>query len=511
MNRRSFLLSSAFAALHRRAKPFLYGATWQASAQPLALRETLMQDPLRPQYHLLPQAGFLSDPCAPRFYNGQHHAFFHGSFGGRGWHHAISPDLVHWKHMPIALAPTGGSYDSYGTFTGSVLPSLEGASVVYTGTTKVSAQDETIRHEEIREVQCIATSEDPDLRTWHKLPAPVIDHPPNGMKVTGFRDPFCWKEDDTWYMGVGSGLSGVGGMLLLYRSHDARHWEYLHPLAQGVWNGETSSNPVPSGEMWECPDFFPLGQKHVLFYSTEGKTIWEVGTFDRKELRFHPERSGLLDHGAYYAPKSMLDAKGRRILWAWIQETRSSEEIAAAGWAGCMSLPRVLTLGVDDEPCVDVAPEVDELLKNTVEIRGFELSRLMERIAIPSRAAHLRFSFEAGEKAFGLRLHIGDAKTGPALLEINYSGNAHGFAALFLGNKPLLLNPDASRHSEVSIWIDGSVLEVFVDHKYSITLRSYISSTDPGSIEVEWSGASEPLLSFHASEVTPISLDRLTS
>lgn len=515
MDRRTFLVSSAIASLHQSLSPLLDRVAEQGPAESAALREKLMHDTFRPQYHLLPQAGFLGDPCAPRFYNGQNHAFFHGSFGGRGWHHAISHDLVHWQHMPIALAPTDGSYDSYGTFTGSVLPSAQDASVVYTGTTKVRAEDETIRHEEIREVQCIATSNDPQLRTWQKLPAPVIDHPPEGMKVTGFRDPFSWKEDGTWYMGIGSGLSGIGGLVLLYRSVDARRWEYLHPLAQGTWNGEASSNPVPSGEMWECPDLFPLGSKHVLLYSTERKTMWHVGTFDRTELRFHSERSGLLDHGAYYAPKSMLDRKGRRILWGWVQETRPHEEITSAGWAGCMSLPRVLTVGVDNELCMQVAPELDVLLKNTVEISGpqssDELLQRLEQIAIPGRAAHLRFSFEVGGKAFGLRLQIGDAEGGPALLTIAYPGNAHGYAALALGDKSLLLSPDTNRRSEVLAWIDGSVLELFVDRKHAMTLRSYVDPSNSGPIRVKWSGAPEPLLSLNLSEVIPISSDRLTS
>ena len=137
MNRRSFLLSSAAAALHRSC--FSTSAVSQNSAtmDDGSTKNALSADPLRPQYHLLPQAGGVGDPCAPRFFQGKYHVFFHGSFGGRGWHHAMSTDLVHWQHMPIALAPTDGGYDAYGTFTGGVLPGGEGASVVYTAVTKV--------------------------------------------------------------------------------------------------------------------------------------------------------------------------------------------------------------------------------------------------------------------------------------------------------------------------------------------------------------------------------------
>src|SRR5216684_5572660 len=79
------------------------------------------------------------------------------------------------------------------------------------------------------------------------------------------------------------------------RSVRMEGWEHLHPLAQGTWNGRSFANPVPSGEMWECPDFFPLGNKHVLLYSTEHTTRWEVGTFDTSDLRFRSERKGILD------------------------------------------------------------------------------------------------------------------------------------------------------------------------------------------------------------------------
>ena len=193
---------------------------------------------------------------------------------------------------------------------------------------------ETIRGEGLREVQCLATSTDPDLRTWKKLDKPVLEAPPPGLQVTGFRDPCPWKDGDTWYLGVGSGFNKVGGAVLLYTSRTGRNWTYLHPLAQGKWNGSTKINPVDTGEMWECPDFFPLGDKHVLLYSTEGKVYWEVGTFDKSDLRFHSETKGLLDHGSYYAMKSMVDAKGRRILWGWVQETRTPEECESCRMGG---------------------------------------------------------------------------------------------------------------------------------------------------------------------------------
>src|SRR5438067_9998914 len=109
MNRRNFLLSSAAIAL-RNTISMPAVAQVETKTSEASLREMLRNDPLRPQYHLLPQAGSVGDPCAPRFFRGQYHAFFHGSYGGRGWAHAISSDLLHWRHMPIALSPTPESF-----------------------------------------------------------------------------------------------------------------------------------------------------------------------------------------------------------------------------------------------------------------------------------------------------------------------------------------------------------------------------------------------------------------
>src|SRR5438093_246865 len=120
MDRRTFLLSSALTSLRLGTPSGIKWPLLDASAANLQddLLARLAHDPLRPRYHVLPQAGGVGDPCAPRFFRGEYHVFFHGSFGGRGWHHAISPDLIHWQHMPVALSPTANSYDSYGTFTG---------------------------------------------------------------------------------------------------------------------------------------------------------------------------------------------------------------------------------------------------------------------------------------------------------------------------------------------------------------------------------------------------------
>src|SRR5262249_12373772 len=134
-----------------------------------------------------------------------------------------------------------------------------------------------------REVQCLAVSHD-GMRTWHKAPRPIIASPPAGIQITGFRDPCLWRDGDHWILALGSGVTERGGMILLYRSPDLHRWTYLHPLCEGPGAGQPAANPVDNGTMWECPDFFPLGDRHVLLYATMGKVRYRVGTY--RDLRF---------------------------------------------------------------------------------------------------------------------------------------------------------------------------------------------------------------------------------
>jgi beta-fructofuranosidase len=360
----------------------------------------------------------------------------------------------------------------------------------------------------------VAISSDTDLRTWHKLDKPIIESPPTGKKITGFRDPFSWKEGEAWYAGIGSGFEQEGGAVLLYRSHDARHWEYLHPLAQGTWNGQSFSNPVPSGEMWECPDFFALGDKHVLIYSTENKTYWEVGTFDRTELRFHRERKGLLDHGKYYAPKSMMDPSGRRILWGWVQETRSSDEVKSAGWAGAMSLPRLLTLNSENELHMNVAPELDKLRRDSVVVKRKskeqDLSRALSKALIQSRSGKVVCTFKAGQQACGLELRMGAGSEETTLLTTSYVSSGGLSSAMMIDDHVLPLHPNAQGLSTIEIWIDGSIIEIFLDSREVFTTRCY-SLSRTGDIRPTWNGSPDTLESLTVSTLDPISDDRLTT
>src|SRR6266566_6183675 len=90
---------------------------WKGAAQDW--RERLAADPLRPQYHLLPAKNWMNDPNGPMHWNGRYHMFFQYNpnaavWGDMHWAHAVSEDMIHWRHLPIALAPSPGQSDADG-------------------------------------------------------------------------------------------------------------------------------------------------------------------------------------------------------------------------------------------------------------------------------------------------------------------------------------------------------------------------------------------------------------
>ena len=474
----------------------------------------LAADPLRPQFHLLPARNWMNDPDGPLYWNGHYHMFFQYNpsaavWGLMHWAHAVSPDLVHWKHLPVALTPTPRGPDQDGCFSGSAVITGGTVSILYTGVRSVAPADATLRDgtHNFLETQCLATSRDPLLLTWSKLSTPIL-WPPRDSKLTGFRDPCLWQEGQRWYMGVGSGQRDEGGRVLLYGSADLRAWEYLGPLASGKSNGKQTSDPVDAGDMWECPDFFPLGRKHALLYSTERRVYWEIGEYDAKERVFHPEKRGLLDAGAFYAPKSQLDAKGRRILWGWVPETRPEAQASAAGWAGSMSLPRVLSLGADNALTLQFLPELIALRGKEFVLPGPDQGKearqgALRKLELPEATCDVELQIRR-EK---LDLTVSDG-TNPILLA-SFDPGRFG-AELRLGTKPAGVPATSGGGHKLRILLDASLAECIVDDRAAATERCYAAPKAPLRLIVGERDL-DAITALHVWEMKPISKDRLTS
>ncbi len=463
----------------------------------------LATDPMRPQFHLLPAKNWMNDPNGPICFKGSYHMFFQynpqaATWGNMSWNHAVSSDMVHWTHLPLAMTPTPGGPDSFGVFSGSAIAVENRVYAVYTGTQMSDDAHATIRDgaNNIQETQCLAWSDDPQLIHWTKAPAPILPTPPPGMRITGFRDPSVWKQGDTFYMTVGAGEARVGGCVLLYSSKDLRQWQYLHKLTSGDWNGKPTPNPCDDGEMWECPEFFPLGDGHVLIYSTLGKVFWQSGELNAATMRFTPKKTGLLDFDAFYAPKTQLDAQGHRIIWGWVPERRSEDAMRTAGWSGMMSLPRLLTLDADGALRIATPPQVNTL-------------RVGEQSREPSTTGILK----TVHRATGEVLCVGSVshdfeltfRNGDTLLaQVNYVADTHSLTA---DGHTIALQPGDD--PQVHAFLDGSVLEMNLGERVGYTKRFYYADSTAPNVSVVATGR-QPL-KLQAWKIAPISKNRLTT
>ncbi len=248
--------------------------------------------------------------------------------------------------------------------------------------------------------------------------------------------------------------------MLLYRSKDLNTWEYLHPLTSGTWNGKKTPNPCDDGEMWECPEFFPLDGAHVLIYSTLGKVFWQSGKLDTATMKFAPLRTGLLDLDAFYAPKTQLDAEGRRILWGWIPERRNDAAMLKAGWSGMMSLPRVMHVDADGTLRLQALPETVKLRAGTVpseETRAGVLKILRKTSGEVMCAGR-------GDKSFDVSINANETE----VMRVSYSPEKHSF---LVDGKEVALEP----HDQPTLhaFVDGSVIELIPGERVGYTKRFY--------------------------------------
>ncbi|MFN2167824.1 MAG: glycoside hydrolase family 32 protein, partial [Anaerolineae bacterium] len=324
---------------------------------PMPARDSLTGDIHRPQFHFLPPANWMNDPNGIIQENGRLHLFYQynpeGAWHGNiHWGHAVTTDLVHWSDLPIALAPGPDGPDAEGCWSGCAVDDQGIPTLVYT-----SASPQTVS---------LATSTD-ELVTWTKHAGnPVIAGPPFELakRAEGnFRDPFVWRQDGSWYLIIGSKIMDVGGTILLYRSQDLVHWDYLHPLLIGDVHG---AEPFWTGTMWECPLFLDFGARQALVTSVQATRVdhlypaYATGSF--QDERFTLEVQDILAHGGYfYAPHTGRLEDGRHVMWGWLREARSPQVSQWAGWAGTMSLPLIVSLEPDGQLALAPAAELQAL------------------------------------------------------------------------------------------------------------------------------------------------------
>lgn len=468
----------------------------------LSQRQLLAGDTHRPRYHFLPPSNWMNDPNGLIQWGDQYHLFYQYNPDGAyhanmHWGHAVSDDLIHWQDLPVALAPVPGSPDEHGCWSGCAVDNNGVPTIFYTSTTG--------KHSSIQ-TQSMATSDD-GLVTWVKHPAnPVISQVPvESGQTRDFRDPFVWREGDTWYMVLGSQIKDVGGVIFLYRSLNLVEWEYLNPLY--------SSDNLRYGLIWECPNFFRLGEKWVLIFSAHtGADVDTIYYFvgDYQDFRFVPQYSAVLDYGSMYAPLTFADHQQRRLMFGWLREARPVVEQRASGWSGVQSIPRVLTLDDHNRLLMNPVPELENLRGRHYSIAPMRITQATT-LDVTGLALDIVAEFDVedgGHCGFSLLC----SADGTERLDIVYRAER---GLLSVHKVTPELNGALTTHSretahelapdetlKLRILLDGSVIEIIANERTSLTSRFYALSAS--SKHVRLFGAQARLLALDIWEMPSI-------
>ncbi|HEY5979717.1 MAG TPA: glycoside hydrolase family 32 protein [Microlunatus sp.] len=339
--------------------------------------------PERPRLHIMPPSGWLNDPNGVCRIDDRYHVFYQHNpdgptHGNVHWGHASSADLLHWTDEPIALAPTAGSVDQNGCWSGCVVDDFGVPTAVYTAV-----------HEHAWNAGVAVARSDRTLREWRLDPVVKVETP-DDPAIAEVRDPFVFWFGDHRYAVQGAGHPAGDPQLLLYRCDDLDDWAYAGPLL--TVDDPVAATVVPAN-IWECPNLFELDGRWVLLLSQwrhiDGThdlagvryLIGDLAETGDGGLRFVAAAGGSVDDGpTFYAPQALVEPD-RVLLWGWAWEgtQRSSAEVEAAGWAGVLTFPRELSVDGDrliSRPAAELLGLRTDVLDPTGAIRepAFEVA-----------------------------------------------------------------------------------------------------------------------------------------
>ncbi|CAM0958729.1 unnamed protein product [Alopecurus aequalis] len=453
----------------------------------------------RAGFHFQTEKNFMSDPNGPVYYRGYYHLFYQYNRNGVGWGdgmvwgHAVSRDLVHWRHLPMAMVPDHW-YDIKGVLSGSITVLHNGTLVMlYTG---VYTNDTVMM-----EVQCVAVPadrNDPLLRRWTKHPDnPVLVHPP-GIKDMDFRDPTtAWfhDSDSTWRTVIGSKddhHGGHAGFAMVYKTKDFLSFQRIPGIL----------HRVEGTGMWECMDFYPVGggdnsSSEVLYVikasmDDERHDYYALGRYDAVANTWTPLDPELdlgfglrYDWGKFYASTSFYDpAKQRRVMLGYVGETDSWRSDQAKGWASIQSIPRTVALDEKTRTNLLLWPveEIESLRLNATEFNDITIDTgsVFHLPIRPGSQLDIEASFGLNASAVAA---INEADVG---YNCSSSGGAASQGAL--GPFGLLVFAAADGHGEqtavyfyVSRVLDGGIRTSFCNDELRSSLARDVTKRVVGS------------------------------
>lgn len=102
---------------------------------------------LKPVYHFTPRCNWMNDPNGLCLVDGQYHLFYQHNpnadvWGDIHWGHAVSPDLIHWKRLPIAFGPDTAHGEKH-CYSGSIALEAGRAWAFYTSVGEGERNPET--------------------------------------------------------------------------------------------------------------------------------------------------------------------------------------------------------------------------------------------------------------------------------------------------------------------------------------------------------------------------------
>ncbi len=426
-------------------------------------KEAVKKGKFRNNYHFMPPAGWMNDPNGMIFWRGQYHMFYQHNpqpiWKSLHWGHAVSDDLISWEDLPVALAPSE-DYDDYfkgGCWSGTAVDYKDELHVFYTS---------CIAKEGEQNIQQQSKAVSKDGISFEKSGKNPIVKAPDEFTFYDFRDPKVWIENGIWYM-LCATRHGKNGCLVIFKSIDGENFDFLN-----IFNESDGT----LGDMWECPDFFTIGDKDVFIFSPMGakehKTYYMVGKLDRATGKFNEEYYAPLDYGDdFYAPQTFSGIPGRTVMIGWLQPFWKDEEIPtkAEGWISSMSVPRELTL--TDENKLVIKP-ISAL--NNLRIED-------EALKINDETISTRKAFNIGDGLhYELELSINAEKSTAKNVAITFaSGKNEVVADINVKDKTISMDitrfhDSTTRRSAMPLTSEGEIikLHIFVD---SCTLELFTS------------------------------------
>jgi len=422
----------------------------------------------RPQFHMTPPSQWMNDPNGMVYYEGEYHLFYQhypdsNVWGPMHWGHAVSSDMVHWEHLPIALYPDSLGY----IFSGSAvidknntsgLGSVDNPPMVAIFTYHDPKGEKSGRND--YQTQGLAYSLDKG-RTWTKYANnPVLMNP----GIRDFRDPkVSWNPDaDKWIM-----ILAAKDHVNMYSSPDLLDWSLESEFGRSIG---------AHGGVWECPDLFPLndevGNTHwVMLVSINpggpqggSATQYFVGKFNGSEFTPYDSITRWVDHGAdNYAGvtwSNVPENDGRRLFLGWMSNWQYATTVPTHEWRSAMTIPRELMLQHINGELALVSKPVSEI--NSIENKPVEFTQ-----SVSLKSPLVKIDLKVNDEPFQLDLSNGQKDK----LVITYTGEflsvnrAQSGKVNFNQAFPAThsVNVKDLEVKQIRVYLDRSSLEVFVN------------------------------------------------